>query len=236
MKKRTFASFLLLISLTINLSAQQPVRIACVGNSITEGAAASDRTNKGYVGVLREKMGENYDVRNFGVSGATACRNTYKPYDQCDLFTQAKEFQPNIVTIALGTNDSQPRVWNSGEFAEDFGKDLIFLCNEFEELASKPKIYLCLPIPIMPNDNWEHQPEVLANEIIPKIRKVAEEKGYELIDLYTPMLEREDCYPENDKLHPNDLGHKVIAEEIYKKLWIYEHFRLHSLKCFGSER
>ena len=68
------------------------IKVACVGNSITAGAAASDRATKGYVGVLTQMMGEEYDVRNFGVSGATCCRNTHKPYDQLDAFTKAKEF------------------------------------------------------------------------------------------------------------------------------------------------
>jgi len=218
MKKQTIFLFIF-FGLFLSLSAQQPIRIACVGNSITEGAQASDRINKGYVGVFRDMMGKkDYDIRNFGVSGATACRNTYKPYDKCDLFAEAKAFLPDIVTIALGTNDSQPRVWNTGDFAKNFGTDLIYLCEEFEKLSSKPKIYLCFPIPIMPNDRWEHQPAVLANEIIPKIKKIAEERGYEIIDLHTPLLGRaDDCYPDNDKLHPNDLGHLLIAAQFYNK-------------------
>lgn len=215
MKKLILLSFL---GFFLSLSAQQPIRIACVGNSITEGAVASDRANKGYVGVFRDLMGKAYDVRNFGVSGATACRDTYKPYDKCDLFAEAKAFLPDIVTIALGTNDSQPRVWNTDNFAKNFEADLIYLCEEFEKLSSKPKIYLCLPIPIMPNDRWQHQPEILVNEIIPKIYKVAQERGYDVIDLHTPLLGRGDeCYPDNDKLHPNDLGHLVIAGQFYKK-------------------
>lgn len=209
---------ILFFCICFSLSAQKVIRIACIGNSITEGAVASDRVNKGYVGLLRDMMGEGYDVRNFGVSGATACRNTYKPYNTCDFFEEAKNFNPDIVTIALGTNDSQPRVWNADSFAANFERDLIYLCEEFEKLESHPRIYLCLPMPIIPNNQWEHRPEILSDEIIPKIKNVAAEKGYEVIDLYTPLLGRRDCYPDNDMLHPNDLGHKVIAEQIYPVL------------------
>ena len=212
-----FLAFFFILSATIAQDGR--IRVACIGNSITEGAAASDRLNKSYVGLLRQMLGDKYDVRNFGVSGATACRNTYKPYNQCELFWEAKKFQPNIVTIALGTNDSQPRVWNSETFAENFEKDLTYLCNEFANLESKPKIYLCLPMPIVPNDKWQHQPKVLSDEILPKIRKVAQELGYEIIDFYTPLLGRIDCYPPDDMLHPNDLGHLILAAQVYPKIY-----------------
>lgn len=215
MKKHIYillAFFCILFSAT---AQEGKIRVACVGNSITEGAAASDRLNKSYVGLLRQMLGDKYDVRNFGVSGATACRNTYKPYDKCKLFAEAKEFQPNIVTIALGTNDSQPRVWNSESFAENFEKDLTYLCHEFANLESKPIIYLCLPIPVILSERWQHQPKVLSDEILPKIRKVAKKLGYKTIDLHTPLIGRLDCYPSDDMLHPNDLGHLVIAAQIY---------------------
>ncbi|SHE45671.1 Lysophospholipase L1 [Dysgonomonas macrotermitis] len=212
-----FLFFLLLAILPVTAQDAR-IKIACIGNSITEGAVASDRVNKGYVGQLSQMMGKGYDVRNFGVSGATGCRNTYKPYDKCDKFEEAKAFLPNVVTIALGTNDSQPRVWNTGDFASHFESDLDSLCNVFESLPSKPRIYLCLPIPIMPNTNWEHQPKVLKEEIIPLIRKVAEKRGYGIIDLYSQLSGCEDCYPDTDKLHPNDFGHEKIAEYIYSVL------------------
>lgn len=217
--KRRINSLLLFLLIVLPVAAQSPlIKIACVGNSITEGAAASDRIHKGYVGQLSVMMGEGYDVRNFGVSGATASRNTYKPYDKCDKYAEAKAFLPDIVTIALGTNDSQPRVWNAESFAANFEADLAYLCETFESLPSKPRIYLCLPIPIMPNTNWSHQPKVLSDEIIPLIRKVADAKGYTVIDLYTALTGHEECYPDTDKLHPNDQGHKMIAETIYSVL------------------
>lgn len=219
MKKRVYIFLAFFCILFTSIAQEARIRVACVGNSITEGAAASDRLNKSYVGLLRQMLGDKYDVRNFGVSGATACRNTYKPYDKCELFTEAKTFQPNIVTIALGTNDSQPRVWNSEAFAANFEKDLTYLCNEFANLESKPKIYLCLPMPIILSQRWQHQPEVLSDEIIPKIRKVGEKLGYEIIDLYTPLIGRTDCYPTDDMLHPNDLGHLIIAAQVYPKIY-----------------
>lgn len=215
MKKRTI--FILLLLLFLHTVTAQ-IRIACVGNSITEGAGSSDRANKSYVALLKQMMGNSFDVRNFGVSGATVCRDTYKPYNKCELFERAKEFMPNIVIIKLGTNDSQPRVWNTAQFADHFEHDLADLCDEFSKLESKPKLYLCIPIPIIPSSRWTHQPEVLINQIIPKIKRVARKKHIAIIDLYSPLVGRTDCYPSNDMLHPNDLGHLIIASTVFNTL------------------
>lgn len=218
MKTRFYLVLLLLIVFMTGCTQKRVLKVACVGDSITQGAAASDRAEKGYVGQLSLLMGEWYDVRNFGLSGTTVCKNSYLPYDGTEEFVQAQAFEPDIVTIALGTNDSQPRVWNEGDYARNFEGDLISLCEVFEQLPSKPQIFLCLPIPIIPSERWTHQPQVVADEIIPIIKKVAQEKGYGLIDLHTPLLGKIECYPANDLLHPNDLGHRQMAEVIYETL------------------
>lgn len=83
---------------------------------------------------MAEMLGEGYDVRNYGVSGATTCRGTHKPYVDLPAFMKAKEFQPDIVTI----------------------------------------------------------------------------------DLYTPLIGKPQYY--EDMLHPNDVEHRVIAEQIYRTL------------------
>ena len=56
----------------------------------------------------------------------------------------------------------------------------------------------------------------MTNEIIPLIRKIANDKGLKIIDLNTPLIDKADYYA--DFLHPNDIGHRVMAEEIYKFL------------------
>ncbi len=193
----------------------EKIRIACIGDSITEGALATNWLQKGYVGLFSELMGDKYEIGNFGFSGATACRNTYMPYEKLDKFTDAKEFLPQIVTIKLGTNDCMPLVWNTGQYAANFKNDLIWLCRQFEILVSHPHVYLCLPIPII-GSIWGHQPDVLQKEIIPVIKEIACEKGYKTIDLHTPLIGRTDCYPAGDMLHPNNRGHLVIAAELYR--------------------
>ena len=194
------------------------IKIACLGNSITEGTDAGDRVNNGYVGLLSQMMGEGYPVRNYGSSGATVCRNTYNSFSSGIFCVSARSFQPDIVTIGLGTNDTQPSVWNTGSFALNFEKDYLFLIEMFANVSSHPRIYLCLPPPIFPSTRWSHQPDVLKNEIIPIILKIAKEKGLEVIDFYTPLRDHPECYAPNDQLHPLASGHVIMATQVYRAI------------------
>ena len=76
-----------------------PIRVACVGNSITEEFYPDD---------LWMLLGANYTVGNFGVGGASVSLDSEKPYMNESAFQDAKEFQPNIVIIMLGTKDACP--------------------------------------------------------------------------------------------------------------------------------
>lgn len=53
------------------LSAQQRIKVACVGNSITYGTGLSDRATQSYPVKLQKLLGERYEVENFGKPGAT---------------------------------------------------------------------------------------------------------------------------------------------------------------------
>ena len=114
----------ILIGLLISTSvlAAEPVKIACVGDSITFGAAIQDRENRNYPLQLGKLLGDGYAVRNFGVNGATLLKQGDLPYWTRPQFKMATEFQPNIVIIKLGTNDSKPQNW---KYADQYGTDLL---------------------------------------------------------------------------------------------------------------
>lgn len=200
------------------LTPVKEIKIACIGNSITEGTDAGDRVNKGYVGLVEQMMGENYQVRNYGKSGSTVCRGTYGPWVTSNFSTSAQNFQPDIVTIALGTNDSQTSIWNTGTFATNFKMDYVYLVDLFANLTSKPKVYVCIPPPIFPSARWLHQPDVLANDISTIIYDIAKEKGLEVINFYAPLINHNEYYAAADQLHPLAAGHVVMANQVYKTL------------------
>ena len=54
--------------------AAEPIRIACLGDSITAGARV-DSATQSYPARLHELLGRNFEVRNFGIGGATLIRS-----------------------------------------------------------------------------------------------------------------------------------------------------------------
>ena len=87
------------------------VRVACVGNSITYGAGIKNRSHDSYPSVLGRLLGDKYWVKNFGVSARTMLNKGDRPYMKEQAYQQALAFNPNIVVIKLGTNDSKSFNW-----------------------------------------------------------------------------------------------------------------------------
>ena len=196
------------------------IRVACVGNSITEGHGLADPATEAYPGVLQRLLGNDFVVQNFGLSGYTLMREGDSPYMNApDLakrrFQAALASNPDIVTIKLGTNDSKARNWD--HFKDDFGSSFNAMIDSFQCLPSHPIIYICLPIPAS-GENFSIRPEVVDNEICPLLRQLAAERGLPVIDLNTamrPYLETLD-----DMIHPNRVGSALIAEEIARRLLV----------------
>lgn len=206
---------ILMSALVLTLAAckSEPVRVACVGNSITYGHGIQDRLNDAYPGVLGTMLGDKYEVRNFGVSGSTMMTGTDKPYMNEQAYKDALEFCPDIVTIKLGTNDSKPYNW---EESGHFKQDLKILIESFGSLPSKPEIWLCLPVPAM-GGAWNINDSVIFNGVIPYIKEVAQEEDLPVIDLYTPFQGKREYFP--DTIHPNEDGEKLIAEIIFDRIF-----------------
>lgn len=193
-------------------SIAEPIRIACVGDSITFGAGIRDRQNKSYPAQLSGILGNSYEVKNFGNSGSTMLKKGDKPYWKQREYGAALAFKPNIVIIKLGTNDTKPQNWKHGsEFATDY-KTMIAA---FRALDSKPEIYVCLPVPVF-KTRWGITDKIVNENIIPATKAVAKETGVRLIDLNTPLKGKNTLVP--DSVHPNAAGAKIIAETIAKLL------------------
>ena len=181
-----------------------PVRVACVGDSITNGTEYPDD--------LWMMLGTNYTVGNFGVGGATASLESDKPYMDQIEFQEAKQFKPDIVVIMLGTNDAYPsRQQNLNNFTADFKK----LVDAFQELIPKPEIFLVLPPPVFSADLGPNNTILLVN-VIPRIMQVATELGLPTIDVYTPLMNHADYFW--DGVHPNNNGAKIIATQIFNAI------------------
>ncbi len=189
-----------------------PIRVACIGDSITFGAGIRDRAKNSYPVQLGKMLGQKWEVRNFGVSGATLLKKGDKPYWKQRAWKAALDFKPHIVVIKLGTNDTKPQNWKSqGEFVADY-KDMI---KTLSGQDPKPRIWICKPVPAYAT-RWGINDKTITEGVIPKAEQVAKETGAEVIDLYKPLSGKAKLFP--DKIHPNAEGAGLMAAEIYKVL------------------
>ena len=205
------------------------IRVACIGNSITDGHGIDMATAYGYPALLQKKLGNDYWVRNFGVSGRTMLNHGDQPYMKEVAWADAQRFKPDVVIIKLGTNDSKPQNWQyASEFREDLEQMILTLRPDLAQNAKKkskktktatpvgPQIFLCTPIPTI-KSTWDINETVIANEIIPIQQEVARKYGLKVIDLHTLFAGDSDKML-TDGIHPDGKGAQrladIIAEEI----------------------
>jgi lysophospholipase L1-like esterase len=185
------------------------VRIAALGDSITYGLHIRNRKENSYPRKLGEILGTSWSVLNFGVSGATLMSRGNKPYVETEQYKNIFEYQPDIIVIILGTNDTKARNW---KFSGTFVQDYVDLINNLKNMNSFPEVLICYPPPAFPGI-WGIQDSVIRGEILPLIDRISEETGVEVIDLYHVLLNRKEFFP--DSVHPNAEGAAFIAQTIF---------------------
>ncbi len=188
------------------------VRVACIGNSITFGAGIKNRSRDSYPSVLARMLGDSYWVKNFGVSARTMLNKGDHPYMNEPAYKNALAFNPNIVVIKLGTNDSKSFNW---KYKADFMKDAQTMIDAFKGLPSQPKIYLCYPSKAYLTGDGIND-DIISKEIIPMIKKLAKKNDLSVIDLHTAMDGMPELFP--DRIHPNEKGAQVMAKAVYQSI------------------
>ena len=205
------------------------IRVACIGNSITDGHGIDMATQHGYPALLQKKLGKDYWVKNFGVSARTMLNKGDYPYMNETAWKDALAFNPDIVVIKLGTNDSKPQNWQHGaEFKQDLEQMITSLAPALAKTnkkkgkkgktpaVTKPRIFLCTPIPAF-KPSWDISDSVIVNNIIPIQQEVAKQYGLKVIDLHSLFAESADLV-QPDGIHPNDKGVQRLAEIIAKEI------------------
>ena len=201
------------------------IRVACVGDSVTYGFGIPHFNTENYPAELQKLLGDEYCVNNYGYSGRTACLLGDRPYRLESLCTKSRTFEPDIVIILLGANDSKTFNWGTeiaGEraYPEMFESDLKELISIYQELPSKPKVYVATPLPAYADNSgkvrYEIQPDVIRDEILPAIIKIAAETSVYLVDLYPVFEGKTELY--SDGLHPTADGAELLAKTVFEAI------------------
>ena len=210
MKRFLFACIALSL-IAISLHAQK-IKVACVGNSVTYGYGLDRPEVNAYPAQLQRLLGDEFEVGNFGKSGATLLNKGHRPYMQQEEFKKAIAFAGDRVIIHLGLNDTDPRNWPN--YRDEFVSDYLALIDSFRLVNPKCKIAICRMTPISNrHQRFESGTRDWYWQIQKSIEEIAEIANVSLIDLQEGLYNRPDLLP--DALHPNIEGAGIIASKVY---------------------
>lgn len=207
--KTSFAA--LTILLASSCAKQEAMRIACVGDSITEGCGISYQSYNSYPARLDSILGKEYEVLNFGRSATTMMQDGNFPYWSAKEFNNMLTYHADVHVIMLGTNDAKFFQWNPDKFKSSAQAmiDTIYSVNP------KTKIYLCHCIPARATQ-WEISDSVISSYTNPCIDDLAKANNLPLIDMYEVMKPHMELL--FDSIHPNPVGTKIMASAIADRL------------------
>ena len=185
------------------------IRVACIGNSITDGSGIFMRDLFGYPAQLQKKIGKAYIVRNYGVGRRTMLNHGDYPYMKEQAWKDALGFNPDIVIVKLGTNDSKPKNW---KFSKEFAADMQQMVDSLKSLPSHPKIFLASPIKAY-SSLGTISDSIIVNEICPIVKKLARRNKCQFIDLHS-LYQPTEGMMQSDGIHPTIKGAEYLADII----------------------
>jgi sialate O-acetylesterase len=206
-------SLMLLVACCLMAGAQEKIKVACVGNSITYGSGVANREVNAYPVKLQGMLGDAYEVGNFGKPGATLLNKGHRPYTQQQEYKDALAFAGDIVVIHLGINDTDPRNWPN--YQDEFIEDYRALIQSFRQVNPKARFLIARMTPLS-DRHWRYESGTRDwhEEIQQAIACVAKAEGIQMINFFEPLHP----YPYilEDNIHPNVEGARMLAEIVYK--------------------
>ena len=167
-------------------------------------------------------MDEGYEVGNFGVNGISitgyggSWDDPEMRYIKQDVYTNSVNFAPDIFAIMLGTNDATG--WTKAEAT--FDEYYHILLDSYIEKFPLAKFIMMVSPPTKDGNQFGIPNQTIKDEINPRQRNLAEEYGFELLDLREEFEDVDDY--ESKYLRPNNDGvHFTVAaaEYVANRVW-----------------
>ena len=213
-------------------------KINFLGDSITEGHGTSGDGYR-FVDLVKEMAGLA-EARNYGIGGTRIARQQHpgNPVFDQDFILRTDRMDPDadVIVVFGGTNDFGHGDAPFGEFTDrtpdTFSGALHVLYNKLIERYPDAEIVILTPLhrgneDNPHGDNWNKTEGVEYGPLkryVDRIRETAEYYSLPVLDLWSmgKLQTRTDIIREKympDGLHPNNAGHRIIAERICNFLY-----------------
>lgn len=189
-------------------------KVVFIGDSISYGVGASAK-DKRFTSVAIKMLNESgdgitYMEKNTAISGSTFCQSQW-PAAKISAYPDRLRYiltvKPDIVVLQHGVND-QTAHSSIGDFGWSYRQFVR------EAKAALPETtFVCLTITPTKRRGEMAQFHDITNTII---QEVAAKEGILAAPINLALDGRLDLFP--DGLHPNDAGHKIMAETLVKTL------------------
>ncbi len=198
---RNFLLLSILLSASINVFASKKT-LLILGDSLTEGYGVAQ--SAAFPALIEEKLKKdslNWTVKAAGSSGST----TASGLERIKWLSKSK---PDLVLLLLGSNDGL-----RGIKPETTEKNL----NDTIAWAKENKLEIMLgQLHMPPNYGKDY-----TKKFEETFKKVAKKNKIPLVDFLLKDVAGKSDLNLPDGIHPNEKGHKVVAENIYKSISKY---------------
>ncbi len=138
-------------------------------------------------------------IINYGYAGGTALRSGDSSFWTSGKLAQVFAYQPDIISIQLGSADSKSVNWAD---SANFVKDYKALLDTLASMPSAPRLIVVYPTPVWKNEAEPQAPglrrgSVIANSIVPMLRQIAKDKGADTANLHAPLLTRQTLFADS---------------------------------------
>lgn len=218
--------FLVCLLYSFNSKAQVPKqKIACIGNSITFGARLTHPETESYPAVLSALLNEkgypNYEIRNFGIGGATML--SFGKPNLWSILDSLKNYPPDIAVIKAGTNETVGAPRLNWEHINEFEKDYSDYIAGIRKINPDCRIIICSPLDMVletkdltkerKDDLSARRPRIW--ELRQRIKKIAAKEHVFFLDLTKPFKGKPNLMTTTDGVHPNLDGYHYLGTLVF---------------------
>jgi len=193
----------------------QTVHVVHLGDSITEATRDGERVDTLTQAALRKYYGTDRIICHNVSKGGSSIAKFMRPGGTYETKCLGKINQIDFAIIQFGVNDED------AYGPEQFAKKLAEMCDRIEADYPGVRIVLCTSVKTKDRDWWasagKDAEEPISRKYYAQTRRLAEQRGYVLVDIYKKMVEEMkagnwDMFIRNQKLSRKYYG-RVIMDD-----------------------